>query len=696
MAQYNSSNLKNVCIIGHGGDGKTTFSDALLFCSGASDRLGKTENGTSKFDFDPDEVKKGGSINAALGFMEWKKNKINIIDTPGDANFIGDIKSSLRITDSAILIIDAHGGIKVQSERTWGFCDELSIPRAVFINMMDKERADFNAVLSELGDIFQVSFVPLQMPVGKEDDFKGIVNLLEGKAHIYKTDESGKFDVTDIPDDMLSESSSLKEKMVEALVELDEEIMEKYLDGGEVSGDDLKALLKRGMKEGEVVPVLCGSAGKNIGIVEVLDLIAGYLPSPSDKGNVKAKGKEGNDVEIEISENGGLSGLVFKTIADPYSGKLSYFRVYSGSLESDSSFYNATKKKEERFGQIYFLQGKEHISTKSVSCGDIGAFAKLKETTTGDTICGDAKIPMNFDFITFPSPMISYAIFPKNKGDEDKISNCLARLCEEDPTLRVERNAETREMLLSGMGNAHVELATERLKRKFNIEVDLSKPKVPYRETIKGKTKVQGKYKRQSGGRGQYGDCWIEMEPLKSGDGFQFVDKIVGGSIPKNYIPSVEKGIVETMQTGELAGCPVVDLRVTLYDGSYHDVDSSDMAFKIAGSMAFKKAFMICKPILLEPVMDVDVTVPEDCMGDIIGDINGRRGRMKGMTPKGKNQIIKAEVPMSELLEYAPSLKSISGGRGIFAMEFLRYEEVPAHLTEKIIEEHKKEKEESE
>lgn len=695
MTQYNSSKLRNVCVIGHGGDGKTTFSDALLFCSGASDRLGKTANGTSKFDFDPDEIKKGGSINAAIGFTEWKKNKINIIDTPGDANFIGDIKSSLRIADSAILLVDAHSGVKVQTERTWSFCDEFELPRLIFINMMDKERADFKSVLEELDSTFQSSFVPLQYPIGYEANFKGVVNLLDGKSHIYKDDESGKYDISEIHGEISGECSEIRGKTIEALVELDESIMEKYLEGGEISDEDIRILLKKGIAEREAIPVVCGSAERNIGVADVLDIIVDYLPSPADRGNVKAKDKEGNVKEVAVSDDGNVSGMVFKTIADPYSGKLSYFRVYSGKLDSDSSFYNASKRKEEKFGQIYFLQGKEHISTKSVGCGDIAAFAKLKETTTGDTICNSSKDVLLYDFITFPSPMISYALFPKKKGDEEKISACLARLCEEDPTLRVERNSETRETLIYGMGISHIELAIERLKRKFNIDVELSKPKVPYRETIKGRTKTQGKYKRQSGGRGQYGDCWIEIEPLKNGEEFEFVDKIVGGVIPKNYIPSVEKGIAETLHNGELAGYPVVNIRVTLYDGSYHDVDSSDMAFKIAGSMAFKKAFMEAKPVLLEPMMNIEVIVPEDCMGDIIGDINARRGRMKGMEPKGKNQLIKAQVPMIELLEYAPTLKSISGGRGIFTMEFSKYEEVPAHLAEKIIEESKKTKEEN-
>ncbi|MBI5376868.1 MAG: elongation factor G [Candidatus Schekmanbacteria bacterium] len=696
MAQYSLSNLRNICVIGHGGDGKTTLSDAMLFCAGASDRLGKIINGTSKFDYDPDEIKKKGSISATLGFCEWKKNKVNIIDTPGDANFIGDIKSSLRVADGAVLLVDAHSGVKVQTERTWNFCDELELPRIVFVNMMDKERANYEKTVEALKEVFKVSFVPLQYPIGSEQNFKGVVDLLDNKAHIYKNDESGKYDVVDVPQDIAADTASLKDRMVESLVEIDEATMEKYLEGTEISTDELRDLLKRGVTEGKVVPILCGSAEKNIGVHDLLDAVVNYTPSPDSKTTVKGKTKDGTEKEIKIGDDSPFNALVFKTIADPFAGKLSCFRVYSGKLESDSQFYNASKKIIEKVGQIFFLHGKEHVPAKIVKTGDIAAFAKLKETTTGNTICASEDNSVTFDFISFPSPMIAYAVLPKTKGDEEKVSTCLARLCEEDPTLRVNRNTETRETLLAGMGDSHVELAVERLKRKFNVEVELHKPTIPYRETIKAKIKTQGKYKRQSGGRGQYGDAWIEIEPLPRSKGFEFVDKIVGGAIPRNYIPSVEKGIVEAMVHGELAGFPVVDLRVTLYDGSYHEVDSSDMAFKIAASMGFKKAFMDARPILLEPVMDVEITVPEDCMGDIIGDVNARRGRMKGVDAKGKIQVIKAQVPMAEMLEYVPSLKSISGGRGFFTMGFSHYEEVPAHLSEKIIAEHKKEKEEKE
>ncbi|OGL47079.1 MAG: translation elongation factor G [Candidatus Schekmanbacteria bacterium RBG_16_38_11] len=696
MAEYDVNNMRNICVIGHGGDGKTSFCDAALFSAKTVERLGRVDNGTSKFDYDPDEIKKKATISTSLGFCEWKKHKINILDTPGDANFVGETKSSIRAADAVVIILDGHSGVKVQTQTGWEFAEESNLPKIVFINMMDKERANFIKVLDDLKKSFKTAFIPLVSPIGAEESFKGVVDLISKKAHVYKNGENGEYDVADIPADIKDECMSLREKLVESAVEQDEKMMEKYLEGEEIKDEDLIKLIRKGTIGGELVPVLCGSAIKNTGIKELLDAIVSFLPSPAERPNAKGKDPSAKEIERKSSVNEPFSALVFKTIADPYTGKLTLFRIYSGKLASDSQFYNFSKKRIEKFGQIFFMQGKDHIQCRQVQAGDIAAFSKLKETATGDTICDSDKNAIIYDFITLPSPMISFAVEPKTKGDEEKVSTSLSRLCEEDLTLKVKREPQTRELLISGMGVSHIEMAVEKLKRKFGVDVTIKTPKIPYRETIKASAKSQGKYKRQSGGRGQYGDTWIEIEPLPRGKGFEFVDKIVGGVIPKNYIPSVEKGIVEAMQFGELAGYPVVNIRVTLYDGSFHEVDSSDMAFKIAGSMGFKKAFMEAKPILLEPVMNVEVVVPDDCMGDIIGDINSRRGKMKGVEPKNNNQLIKATAPLAEMLNYAPDLKSISGGRGFFTMEFSHYEEVPAHLSEKIIAESKKEKESEE
>lgn len=692
MAEYDLTQLRNICVLGHGGDGKTSCCDAMLFSAKATDRLGKVDNGTSRFDFDPDEIKKKHTINLSLGFCEWKKHKINIIDTPGDANFIGETKSSAKASDAAVIVLDAHSGVKVQTVRTWEFADEFHLPKIVFINMMDKDRANFNKVLDDLKNTFKVSFIPLTYPIGAEQTFKGVIDLMSGKAHVYKGGENGDFSNENIPDDIKADCQELKEKLVELSVEQDEKMLEKYLEGGEIKEEDLLPLLRKGTVNGDVIPVLCGSSIKNIGVKELLDAVVSLLPSPAERPAVKGKSADKKEIERKPDLKEPFSALIFKTIADPFAGKLTLFRVHSGKLDSDTQFYNSIKQRIEKFGQIFFLQGKDHISAKQVKAGDIAAFAKLKETATGDTICDNDKNAIVYDFITLPTPMISFAIEPKTKGDDEKVSSSLTRLCEEDLTLKLKRESQTRELLLSGMGVSHIELAVEKLKRKFGVEVIMKTPKIPYRETIRASAQAQGKYKRQSGGRGQYGDTHIKIEPLPHGKGFEFVDEIKGGSIPKNYIPSVEKGITETMHSGELAGFPVVDIRVRLFDGSYHEVDSSDMAFKIAGSMGFKKAFMEAKPVILEPIMNVEVVVPEDCMGDIIGDINSRRGKMKGVEPMGKTQVIKATIPLAEVLNYAPDLKSISGGRGYFTTEHSHYEEVPAHLCEKIIAENKKEK----
>ena len=693
VKEYQIDKLRNIGLLGHGGDGKTSIAEAMLFDTKSVTRLGKVDDGSSNLDYEPDEISRRSSISSSLAYCEWKKTKINLIDPPGDINFISDAKGALRVIDSAVLVISAISGVKVQTENFWSQVKELQIPALVFINKMDRERADFYRTLEELpGSLAELNPIVLQLPIGTEQNFKGIIDLFSQKAYIYQED-SGEYKTEDIPSDLESKAKEFYQKMIEAIAEVDDTLLEKYLEGEELSSEELQAGLSQGIKQKKFTPILCGSAVKNIGIQPLMDTIVDYLPSPLDRPEIYGLNKAEEQISRKPQEDETFSAFVFKTIADPYSGKLTIFRVFSGVLTSDSHLYNSTKKCKEKIGQIYALMGKNHQPITKVNTGDIAAFAKLKETTTGDTF-SDEQNPITFPQLTFPSPVISFAIEPKTKGDEDKVGNALHRLCEEDPTLSISRDQQTREFILSGMGQVHIEITIDRMKRKFGTEVNLKTPKVPYKETIKGATKVQGKYKKQSGGRGQYGDTWLEIEPLPHGEGFEFVDKITGGSIPKQYIPAVEKGIVGAMEHGILAGYPITDVKVTLYDGSYHTVDSSEMAFKRAGSMGFKKGFMLCNPTFLEPIMKISIIVPEEFMGDIMGDLNSKRGRIQGVDTKGRYQNIRAEVPMAEMLKYAPDLRSMTGGRGNFTMEFSRYEEIPGHIIDKVVAEAKKEKEE--
>ncbi|MEW5803291.1 MAG: elongation factor G [bacterium] len=694
VKEYQIDKLRNVGLLSHGGEGKTSIAEAMLFDAKMVNRLGKVDDGSSNLDYEPDEISRKLTINSALAYCEWKKHKINIIDTPGDINFIADAKGTLRVIDSAILVISAVGGVKVQTENFWSQARELNIPVLVFINKMGRERADFYRTVEELSDSLGMNPLVLYLPIGAEQTFKGIIDLFNQKAYVYKGDDSGEYQEESIPADLKDRVEEYRQKMIETIAEADDSLLEKYLDGEELTPEELQSSLRKGIKNMTFTPVLCGSAMKNMGIQQLMDMIVDFMPSPLDRPEVEGTNKAGETITRKASEEEPFSAFVFKTIADPYSGKLTIFRVFSGSLSSDSTVYNTTKDCKEKIGQIFALMGKNHQNYDRVKAGDIAAFVKLKETTTGDTLSDDHH-SIIFPPVTFPTPIISFAIEPKTKGDEDKVSNALHRQQEEDPTLHVARDPQTKEFIISGMGQIHIEVAIDRMKRKFGTEVLLKTPKIPYKETIRASTKIQGKYKRQSGGRGQYGDTWLEIEPLPKGGGFEFVDKIVGGVIPRQYIPAVEKGIVGAMEEGILAGFPVTDVRVTLYDGSFHAVDSSEMAFKIAGSMGFKKGFMECKPTLLEPVMKVAVIVPEESMGDIMGDLNSRRGRIQGIDTKGHYQIIRAEVPMAEMMKYAPDLISMTGGRGNFTMEFSHYDEVPAHLLDKIVAEAKKEKEES-
>jgi elongation factor G len=678
--------IRTFALISHGGAGKTSLAEAMLFDAGVTTRLGKVDESTSIMDYEPEEVKRKITISTAFNTLTWKKHQLTIIDTPGDFNFIAETKTSMQGADAVVVLVDAIDGVRVQTEKVWEFADESSLPRMIFMSKMDRERADFSKVVQDIQNNFGKGCVPIQVPIGSAENFKGIVDVLSEKAYLYTKGDSGKFDLADIPGELADQVKQYKEELIERVAEAKDELLEKYLEEGELTPEEVQEGLRVAVTTGKLVPVACGSGVANMGMQPLMDFIADNFPSPLDRGPRSGKSPKG-DAEIvrEPDPDALFSALVIKTISDPYAGRLSVMRIFSGTLTPDSTIYNSTKETKERFGQLLRLKGKAQDPIQSAGPGEIVAVAKLKETTTQDTLCSE-KDPIVFPPVELPPAVYSLSVEPKSKGDEDKIFSSLSRLMEEDLTLRLERIEETREMMLQGMGEIHIEATTDKLKRKFGVEVNLRLPKISYKETIKGKARIQHRYKKQSGGRGQYGDCTIEMEPMPRGEGFLFVDKIVGGVIPRQYIPAVEKGIVEAAPEGALAGYPVVDFKVDLVDGSFHPVDSSEMAFNIAGSMAFKKAVMDAKPTLLEPIMVMEITVPDDCMGDVIGDLNSRRGRVLGMETKGKRQIIRANVPQSEVLKYAPELRSMTAGRGMFTMKFSHYEEVPGPLQEKIIE----------
>ncbi|MBA3028079.1 MAG: elongation factor G [Desulfobacteraceae bacterium] len=683
--------LRNIVIIGHGGSGKTSMAEMMLYKTGITTRLGRVEEGNTVMDFEPEELKRRTSISSGFHQFPWKNHTISIIDTPGDQNFFTDTKMCVQAADGAVLVIDAIDGVKVQSELAWGFANDLNMPCIIFVNKMDRERSDFNRTMEDTVSSLEPRPVALQIPIGSEANFKGMVDLINMKAYTYA--DNGKAVEGEIPKDLLDDAQTQREALVETIVEADDALMERYLEGEVLTDEEIKAALKMGILARSIIPIICGSATKDIGLDLLLNLIADCMPSPTNRAPKKGiNPKDESQIERSPDPNGPFSAFVFKTIADPFAGRLSIMRVVSGSLGSDGNFYNSKKEVRERFNQLLSIAGKEQKPAKGAGPGSIVAVAKLKETVTGDTLC-DEDNKILYQCSEPMPPIMTFAVQPKSQGDEDKIVSSLAKLLEEDQALKIERNAETKQTLLSGMGQVHIEATIEKLKRKFNVDVLLTTPKVPYRETIKKKVRVQGRHKKQTGGHGQFGDCWVQFEPLPRGEGFEFVDAIVGGSIPKTYIPAVEKGIRDACIRGVLAGFPCVDFRATVDDGSYHAVDSSEMAFKIAGSLAFKKATELANPVLLEPVMKVTVTAPDEFMGDIMGDLNSRRGRVLGMDSAGKNQIINANVPMSEFLTYAPDLNSITGGRGMFTLEFSHFDEVPSQLTEKIIEAANKEKE---
>ncbi len=689
MKGYTPDKLRNLAFVGHAHTGKTTLISAILFDTGQTSRLLKVDQGNTVTDFDPEEIDRKITISTAVAFCFYKDHKINMIDTPGFGNFMWDTRAGLRAADSAVVMVDATAGVEVQTEKAWEILEELGLPRIFVVNKLERENADFFRAVESIKEYFGRTAVPVQVPIGSEKDFRGVVDLVKMKAYIYEKDESGKFQETDVPDEVKEAAEKARGELIEMVAETDEELMEKYLED-QMSEEDFIKGLRKAVLNRSLYPVLALSALSNIAIHPLLDFIVSTLPSPLEIPPVKAFDKDGNEIEVKPSPDEPFSAFVFKTLSDPYAGRITVFRIFSGKIKADATVYNSTKEADEKLTGLYFLMGKEQHATEEAQVGDIVATTKLKETLTGDTLCSKDRI-VKFPPLKLPEPSISFAIEPKTKKDEEKISNALHKLSEEDPTFRAERDPDTKELIISGNGQLHVEVLISKMKKRYGVEVELKPPKIPYRETIKGTADVQGKYKKQTGGRGQYGDVKIKMEPLPRGKDFEFVDQIFGGAIPKNFIPAVEKGIQEARKKGVLAGYPTVDFRVILYDGSYHPVDSSDLAFQIAASMAFKKGAKMANPTLLEPIMLVEVYVPEQYMGDVMGVLNGKRGRILGMETKGKKAVIKAYVPMAEMLDFEPVLTSITGGRGSYHMEFSHYDEVPQHLQQKIIEQAKAE-----
>ncbi len=687
MKEYKVKEIRNLSLVGHGGVGKTSLAEAMLFSAGRITRMGKIEEGSTQSDFSQDEIERQISISTSLLHLDWKSHKLNILDTPGYADFVGEVISALRVSDGVVVLLGSTSGVEVGTEVVWEYAKRYGIPCLFFINQMEKEHADFYKVLSGAVENFGSEVVPLQLPLGQGPNFKGIVDLVNGKVYNLPSGEESK-----IPADMEGKVKEFREKLMEAVAESDDELLEKYLDKGEFSAEELREGLRKGVRERLIFPLLCGSGTSNLGTHQLLDGIVNYLPSPADLPSPEGPLPGSEKVEKrEAKSDAPLSSLVFKIVSEPHVGELVLFRVYSGVLKSGDEVLNSTRGHTEKVGQIYLINGKERNEVGTVSAGDMGALVKLKDTHTGDTLC-DRSSPIVLPGIDFPKPVIRIAVEPKTKGDEERISNGLNKLRSEDPTFFTEVDNEIKQTIISGLGELHLEVIVGKLKRKFGVDVDLVKPKIPYKETIQGKAEAQGKYKKQTGGRGQYGDAWLRIEPLPRGGGFEFVDAIVGGVIPSKYIPAVEKGVREAMNEGILAGYPLVDLKVTLYDGSFHSVDSSDLAFKIAGSLALKKAFTEARPVLLEPIYNLEVTVPEEFLGEVMGDLSSRRGKIQGVVPSGQFKKIKAQVPLAELYKYSTSLRSLTQGRGMHSMDFSHYEVVPKEIENKIVAEAKESK----
>jgi elongation factor G len=693
MNVYEPGRIRNVLLVGHSGTGKTTLLEAMLFAAGTLTRMGKVEDGNTVSDHDPEEVHRGISVSLAMAPVEWEGVKVNVIDAPGYADFVGDVKSAIAAADCCVFVVSAVDGVEVQHEVVWELAVEAGVPRAFFVNKLDRERASFERTLDELQKAFGTQVGPVQLPIGEEHEFAGVIDLLGRKAHRYSGAPKGSEEEWSA--DETSRAEPFREKLAEAVAEADDALLEKYLETGELSGDEIVKGVKAGLAGARFAPVLAGASAAPIGVDRLLTFIADAFPSPLDRPPVTVLAKDGSEGERACDPDGPLTALVFKTVSDPFVGRINVFRVFSGKFRPDASVYNATKSVDERVGHLFAMRGKDHENLAEVPAGDIGAVAKLAHTTTGDTFSPKSDA-VTLPPIELPEPLYAVAIEPKTKGDEDKLSTAIARAREDDPTLHVERSPETHETVLYGMGEMHVTTMVERMKAKFGVDVITHPAKVPYKETLKGPAKAQGRHVKQSGGHGQYGVAWIEVEPLPRGGGFEFVDKIFGGAIPHQFIPSVEKGVVKQMTDGVLTPYQMVDVRVTLYDGKYHTVDSSDMAFQIAGSLAIKEAAAQAGVALLEPIMQVEIVVPESYMGEVIGDLNSKRGRVLGMDTTGSGkQRIRAMVPQAEMTRYAIDLRSMTGGRGVFTMNVDHYEEVPAHLAEKIIAEAQKEKQEA-
>ncbi len=691
MKQYRTDEIRNIAIIAHSGAGKTSLVEAMLYNGGAIERMGAVDSGTSAADYAADEIARKTTLNCSVCIAEWEGHKLNLIDTPGAEDFYGDLYSVLRIADAVIVVVDATTGVEGGTEKVWEIADTYQLPRLIFINKMDKENASFENALASIEEILETRAVPVQLPIGKEDNFAGVVDVIQMAAYL-QPDGNKRTSKSEIPAELEAQAEETSEALVEVAAESDDELIEKFFEG-ELTEEEIQNGLRLGISENQFTPVLCGAALNNVGVQQLMDMLVSGCPSPVDVGAVK--NVEDEEDTREPSPDAPMSAVIFKTIADPFAGQLSLFRVYSGTLRADTQVSNSTRGETERLGKTTFMNGKNPISTPHVEAGDIGALTKLAATHTGDTLC-DRDAPIKLTGVDFPNSVLSYAIRPTREGDDEKLITSLTRMSEEDPAFKIERNDVTKQLLVSGLGDLHITVNRERMADKFGVETEVSPPKIAYRETIRRNVRsVQGRHKRQSGGRGQFGDVWINVSPLQRGEGFEFVNNIVGGAIPRNYIPAVEKGIRERMDRGLIAGFPVVDVQIDLYDGKHHPVDSSDMAFQIAGSLAFSAASEQADPGLLEPIMNVTITVPEQFMGNIIGDLNGRRGQVMGVEQIGRKQVIQANIPHSEMLRYSADLKSMTSARGTFIMEFSHYEIAPDDVMQKVIAALKQEEEES-
>ena len=683
MNVYDSESIRNVALVGHGGTGKTSLVSSALFVSGAANRLGSVDEGNAPTDYDEEEIERKMTISTKMAFVEWRKHKINLLDTPGFGNMIQDARTALRVADTALVVVDCAAGVEVQSRKVWEFAEEFDVPSFILVNRADRERSSFDESLASIQQAFGRTAAPIQIPIGTASRFEGVVDLIRMKA--CRFDGSGRVSTSDIPAELKAAADEHREKLIELVAESNDELMEKYFEEGTLSDDELVRGIRDEAARRAIFPVLYAAGVKSIGVATLLDALVDFAPDPARAGAVAGTDAGGGALQLRIAVDEPFSAYVFKTISDPFTGRISLLKIYSGSLTDQTQPYNVRRESSERIGHVILMRGKETITVPRVHAGDIAAVAKFKDVRTGDTLTDKAS-PIVYPEVVWPEPMISFAIEPKSRGDEEKISTAIQKLIEEDPGLRYEREPQTREFLLSGQGQMHVEVAVSRLKKRYGVEVHLHPPKVPYRETIRGRAEVQGRHKKQTGGHGQFGDCKIRVEPLPRGGDFEFVDEIFGGAIPKQYIPAVEKGIQEARAKGMLAGFPTVDFKVTLYDGSYHTVDSSEMAFKIAGRLAFRKAVEQAKPVLLEPVMNVVIEAPEEYAGDLMGDLNSRRGRVQGMEVKGSTSVIRAQAPLAEMLSYASDLTSKTGGHGNYTMAFDHYDEVPVNLADKIIE----------